>query len=66
MKHWVVSYSILYKDGSITERNERYRAATIEEALEKAMKNIVAPAKRQQIVKEVAIWNIEITDDDVF
>lgn len=57
---WQIDYSIKYKDGKIDEKYGIVEASSCAEALAKAFVLIETPARLEENVKTVKIWNVGI------
>ena len=65
-KKWLVSYSIRYISGEISELESTVYASTIEKALSEADRRLVKPGKLNMGVDKIVIWSVGIVDEDVF
>ena len=60
---WQIDYSIKYKDGKIEEKYGIVEANSLAEALGKAFVQIETPARLEENVAAVKIWNVGIITD---
>lgn len=60
---WQIDYSIKYKNGKIEEKFGIVEASSLAEALAKAFVQIETPARLEENVGTVRIWNVGIITD---
>lgn len=60
---WQIDYSIKYKNGKIEEKYGIVEASSLAEALAKAFVQIETPARLEENVGTVRIWNVGIITD---
>ena len=65
-KHWKISYSMLYRNGSVQEAEATIAADTIDQALKMAQLNITKPILQTGAYEDIVIWDVAIMEDDVF
>ena len=65
-KHWKISYSMLYRNGSVQEAEATIAADTIDQALKMAQLNITKPMLQTGAYEDIVIWDAAIMEDDVF
>lgn len=65
-KHWKISYSMLYRNGSVQEAEATIAADTIDQALKMAQLNITKPMLQTGAYEDIVIWDVAIMEDDVF
>ena len=65
-KHWKISYSMMYRNGSVQEAESTIAADTIDQALKMAQLNITKPILQTGAYEDIVIWDVAIMEDDVF
>lgn len=65
-KHWKISYSMMYRNGSVQEAEATIAADTIDQALKMAQLNITKPLHQTGAYEDIVIWDVAIMEDDVF